>query len=270
MTPRRRLSFAILFSGFALILIAQAPPATAGDLEDLSSKIRILERAAPGGDAEKKLLREIRVLGGRLRGKAVPQSVRRHMARGEAFVELATDAGGFAKAAAEFKAAIRAAPWMAANHYNLGVVQDKAGQYAAAINSLKTYLALASGAADARDVEKLIFKIEVRSEEAAKRNQAEQARQAKIRRRQRAATQRRKQAARRQEQRRRAASRISGAWYFDLVNNRYWYQIEVNGNNVSIYYTGECAGCSRPVKSRSQLAFRGAPCKATGCPAVPR
>ncbi len=97
---------------------------------------------------------------------AIPEKVHRHMARGEAFVESAKDKDGYLKAVREFQNAVNSAPWLADAYYNLGVVQDKAGLYQQAIQSLKLYLFAAPAAPDTRTVRNLIYKIEARQEEA--------------------------------------------------------------------------------------------------------
>jgi len=97
---------------------------------------------------------------------AIPEDVYKCMARGEAFVELAGDKEGYLRAAREFQKAADEAPWFADAYYNLGVVQDKAGLYGKAIKSLELYLLAALDAPDARKVRTLIYKTEVRQEEA--------------------------------------------------------------------------------------------------------
>ncbi len=99
---------------------------------------------------------------------SVPEAARRHMARGEAAVELAKDGGGYTAAIKEFKAATRAAPWFAAAHYNLGIVQNEARQFDHAIKSLKLYLLAAPDAEDRDATQALIYKMEFRKEQAGK------------------------------------------------------------------------------------------------------
>ena len=105
-------------------------------------------------------------LGKQTEHQAIPENYYRHMARGEAFVETAKDKDEYKRAAREFQKAADAAPWLADPYYNLGVVQDKAGLYDDAIRNLKLYLLTAPDAEDARTVRSLIYKIEVRKEEA--------------------------------------------------------------------------------------------------------
>jgi hypothetical protein len=96
---------------------------------------------------------------------AIPESVERNMARGTAFAQKATDSTGYKKAITEFEAAVSSAPWLALAYYNLGVVQEKAGFYAEAIQSLKFYLMAEPDAKNARDVKNKIYALEVDAED---------------------------------------------------------------------------------------------------------
>ncbi len=96
---------------------------------------------------------------------AVPEEAERNMARGTAFAQKATDSAGYKKAIAEFEAAANTAPWLALAYYNLGVVQEKAGFYIEAIQSLKFYLMAAPDAKNARDVKNKIYALEVDAED---------------------------------------------------------------------------------------------------------
>jgi len=98
------------------------------------------------------------------------------MARGEAFLELAKDKSGFDLAIGEFRQAARLAPWLPQTHYNLAVIQEKAGQYNEAINSFKLYLTADPNATDAQEVQRRIYKIEARNE-IARKQEAEKQRQ---------------------------------------------------------------------------------------------
>jgi len=104
---------------------------------------------------------------------AISREAERFMNRGAAAVKSAKDANDFKDAVAEFEKATLAAPWLASAYYNLGVAQDKAGLYAAAIRSLKLYVLAEPNAPDIRSVEKLIDEIEYRQEKATKETSAE-------------------------------------------------------------------------------------------------
>ncbi len=99
---------------------------------------------------------------------AVPEEAERRLARGRAAVKAAEGKEGFQRAVQEFQKATLAAPWLAEAYYNLGIVQDKAGDYTKAIQSLRLYLLAAPYAEDARAVKSLIYEIEFREEEAEK------------------------------------------------------------------------------------------------------
>jgi tetratricopeptide (TPR) repeat protein len=97
----------------------------------------------------------------------VPEAAVRHMARGEAVVENASNNQDYLQAEKEFKMALKYAPWYADIYFNLGVVQDKAGKYNEAIGNLKLYLVAAP---DDKAAKKLMYKIEYRAEEAQRKS----------------------------------------------------------------------------------------------------
>jgi len=106
---------------------------------------------------------------------AIPEEAEKFIARGQAAVEAARELADFKTAAAEFEKAVLAAPWVANAYYNLGVVQDKAGDYAGAIRNLNLYLLAAPNADDMRAVKSLIYKIEFKQEQTAKDVRAKEA-----------------------------------------------------------------------------------------------
>jgi len=76
--------------------------------------------------------------------------------------------------AAEYVAAIRLAPWLTADYFNLGVVLEKAGNREQAIRYLKLYLQLAPNAADAPEVKKRIGGMQFDLANAAQQSQKRQ------------------------------------------------------------------------------------------------
>jgi len=104
----------------------------------------------------------------------VPEEAKRFMARGIAAIKSAHESGDFADAVAEFQKAALAAPWLANVYNNLGIAQDKAGQYAEAISSLRLYLLAAPAAEDTDAVKSLIYEIEYREEKAAQQSSEEE------------------------------------------------------------------------------------------------
>lgn len=98
-------------------------------------------------------------------GQVIREEARRHMARGEAAIELAKTPADYEKAAREFNEAIRLSPEWADPYYNLGLIQEKLEKYEEAIASLGQYLRLAPGAADAESVRSHLYKLEFRLEE---------------------------------------------------------------------------------------------------------
>lgn len=82
---------------------------------------------------------------------AVPEDAEFRSMKGTAFVKQAGDAAAFAKAAAEFQAAIVAAPWVGEYHYNLAVCEKSAGHFSAAQSALKFAQILARDDKERRD-----------------------------------------------------------------------------------------------------------------------
>ncbi len=86
----------------------------------------------------------------------LPEEARRNVLRGEMLVKE----GSFEKAAAEFKQAIRIAPYAARLYYNLALVSAELKNYPEAIRQMKTYLQAAPDAPDARAAMDQVYKWE--------------------------------------------------------------------------------------------------------------
>jgi hypothetical protein len=141
--------------------------------EALARDMGALQSAPEGSDAESKLreniIRTAQKMGPSLK---VPEEAARRMARASAAVELAKDENGYRKAANEYKEALKAAPWLAEAYYNLGILQEKSGDYSEAIKNLNLYLLARPRSEDAPRVREMIYKIEYKQEESAKGPQA--------------------------------------------------------------------------------------------------
>jgi len=97
--------------------------------------------------------------------ETVSEEAKRHFDRGMAAVEIAKDPRDYKIAIEEFKQAVMFAPVWPDVYYNLGLVQEKAGQFKDAADTLKMYLRLAPNAADADSVKSLINKLEFKAEQ---------------------------------------------------------------------------------------------------------
>jgi len=106
-------------------------------------------------------------------GPAIPEEARKRMGRGKAAFKGAKEVRDFNDAADEFQQAVLAAPWLADGYYNLGIAQDRAGQYAAAIESLKLYILAAPNAPDVEKVKEMTCEIEYRKDKVAKESSPE-------------------------------------------------------------------------------------------------
>jgi tetratricopeptide (TPR) repeat protein len=137
--------------------------------EALRHYVAALQAASEGSSTDQRLREKIIRLVQRLDPPpAIPDEAERYMGRGQAALELAQTEEGYKRAISEFQKALRLAPWWAAAYFNLGVVQEKAGQYDAAIRNLKLYLHAAPNAPDAGQVRAKIGAIEYKQEAAAR------------------------------------------------------------------------------------------------------
>jgi ankyrin repeat protein len=94
-----------------------------------------------------------------------PEVLRRQMLRAQAAVEAAQSPQDYAKAISEYNIAKDIAPESPEIYYNLGMVQDKAGLYPDALNSLHKYLELSPNATDAQAVKDMIYKLEYKRDQ---------------------------------------------------------------------------------------------------------
>lgn len=93
----------------------------------------------------------------------LPEEAERRMARGAAAFKGAKSQSDFKDAAREFEQASLAAPWSGDIYYNLGLAQDKAGDHALAVRSLKlALLALPTS----KETKSLLYEVEYRAEKA--------------------------------------------------------------------------------------------------------
>ncbi len=146
---------------FVLISAVQAQPPQ----ETLTQYLSDLQKNPNDTALREKIIKHVQTM---RPAPAIPREAERFMNRGAAAVKSAKDANDFKDAVAEFEKATLSAPWLANAYYNLGVAQDKAGLYTAAIRSLKLYVLAEPNAPDIRSVEKLIDEIEYKQEKAAK------------------------------------------------------------------------------------------------------
>ena len=96
----------------------------------------------------------------------VSEEAQRYMAQGVAAVEMAKSPADYEDAISKFEKAKSLAPDWPDIYYNLGLVQEKAGKYRDAANTLKQYLRLTPKAEDAAMVRNLITKLEYKAENA--------------------------------------------------------------------------------------------------------
>ena len=150
------ITFVLAFLALTASAYAQSPR------EQLQQMVEQLQKT-PTDNALRE--RVIKLAGTLQPAPAIPEEAQRRMARGTAAFKDAKTAADYTDAVREFELATQAAPWYGNAYNNLGVAQDKAEQYTAALRSLKLAL-LATP--DSTEIKDLIYQVEYRSEKAAK------------------------------------------------------------------------------------------------------
>jgi tetratricopeptide (TPR) repeat protein len=129
--------------------------------EQLNQMVQQLQKTPNDDGLREKIIKLARTLKPSL---ALSPEAERRMVRGGAAFSGATSVADYRAAAKEFEQATLAAPWYGEAYFNLGLAQDKAEDYDAALRSLKL-AALASPGS--KDAEKLSYAVEFRKEKAA-------------------------------------------------------------------------------------------------------
>lgn len=120
-----------------------------------------LGKTAPGSGEERAVIEQ--AIGAARKVKPAPKAPDAAIpfeGRAEAIAKRAQSPADFAKAADEYRQALRVAPWVSSYAFNAGVLLEKAERPAEAVTYLKLYLLAAPDAADARDVQKKIAGLE--------------------------------------------------------------------------------------------------------------
>jgi len=98
----------------------------------------------------------------------VPEEAQRHSNRAQAYLKQAEGIEDYNNAIVEFEKALLLAPWWAEAYFNVGLVQEKAKKFSAAIENMKFYLLAAPHAEDASEVKMKIDELEVAKQRAGK------------------------------------------------------------------------------------------------------
>lgn len=154
---------------FMIILVCTSAVQAQSPQQTLNQYVADLQKNPNDYALREKIIRHVQTM---KPAPAVPEEAKRHLVRGKAAFKGAKEARDFNDAADEFKKALLYAPWLAEGYYNLGVIQDKAGQYDDAMKNLKFYLIAAPKAPDAEKVKELVYEIEYRKEKAVKDKEA--------------------------------------------------------------------------------------------------
>ena len=106
------------------------------------------------------------IMAGIASAQTIPEEARRHLARGEAAMEMARSPDEYILAIAEFQNAIRLAPHWPAAYYSLGLVYEKTGKFPEALARFQEYIRLSPNSSDAAQIGDNIYKLEYKAEQA--------------------------------------------------------------------------------------------------------
>jgi len=154
-----------LMLGLMVITLFSAHAQSSNPQQTLNQYVSDLQKNPNNYALREKIIRHTQTM---RPAPGVPDEARRFMNRGMAAAEGAKTESDYRDAIQEFQKAVNIAPWLGSGYRNLAVVQDKAGQYAQAVQNLKLFLLTNPPAADAEAAKTLMDKIEYRQEKAAK------------------------------------------------------------------------------------------------------
>jgi tetratricopeptide (TPR) repeat protein len=215
MTHKRHI--ALIVVGLLLVpLITQAQSAR----EQLNQLVQQLQSKPDDNGLREQIIKLAQQL---TPSPAPPDEAERRMVRGAAAFKGAQSVVDYQDAAKEFAQAALAAPWYGDAYYNLGVAQDKAEQFDAALRNLKL-AQLASP--DSKEIKDLYYNVEYRRDKAAEQNSA---------------------MARQQAEERAAQIRADnvyrgldgGVWVYREVRNHLQITLEVHGHEIESYWSDD-------------------------------
>lgn len=97
--------------------------------------------------------------------QTISEEARRHMARGQAAVEMARSPEEYGDAIKEFEKAAKLAPDWPVPYFNLALLQEKTGRFKEAAVSLREYLRFAPNDPDAAKTRERLYKLEYKAEQ---------------------------------------------------------------------------------------------------------
>ncbi len=154
--------------------IFQASLVVGQQAESAGDRLKALEQytraalARPDPETNRKLRDKITTLAAGL--GALPPATEeavRHAVRANAHLKTATT-DGYGPALLEMAQAVAAAPLWPEGYYNLGLIQETAGRYSHAAQSLTLYVLLAPQSSDAKAVQAKVYELEALAERADK------------------------------------------------------------------------------------------------------
>lgn len=211
------IAYALILAGLCMGLagVASADAIAEGEAaekagryeEALKHYVTALESTKEDGVAERKAIGKIVAIARKMKPPPkIPDAVIEHEGRAEAAVQMAKKPEDFLLAAREYREATRLAPWVARYYFNLGVVLEKSGRLAEAVQNYELYLLAAPGAPDQREVGKRVAGLKFKQEMASKEGEEESMKQA-------AEAERRTRETNEQQEAERLVASLAGQWH---------------------------------------------------------
>ncbi len=144
-------------------LVFGALCAGASERDTLKQYVTDLKKKPDSIELREKIIKYVQ---GMKQKPPVPEEFERLISRGSAFLKMANDAAGYSKAVDEFRDAVALAPWVADGYEGLADANEKAGNYADAIQNLNFALLADPNGKNSRELRNRVYELEVFAEEA--------------------------------------------------------------------------------------------------------
>jgi len=203
MTPNFRAIICAVVSAAVLLALIPAQAQTGGSQETLNQYIADLQKNPDDNAIREKIIKLAQEM---KPAPKIPNEVDELIGKATYIFKNAKSEAEFNDAVDAYQKALLIVPWVPEYYYNLGTVQEKAGKFKEAINSLNLYLLAVPEAKDAKEVREHIGGLKYAAEKVAKATSSE--------------------AAAAQEQNK------SEDWLKKLDGRKYWYRDAVGNEHI--------------------------------------
>jgi tetratricopeptide (TPR) repeat protein len=152
---------------FYLLILATRVPAVYAEFprEQLKQMVEQFQKNPTDNALREKIIKLAQTI---KPAPAIQEEVERRMVRGIAAFESAKNIDDYESAISEFQAANIAAPWFSNAYFNLGVANEKAGNFKEAMENWRFYLLTITDKKETTDIKQRIYKLEYAIDRSAK------------------------------------------------------------------------------------------------------